>query len=209
MRGWISLRCGWWSRWRSCWRWRRCSTAAACGLRFLLAGAAAFVATARAGAAFVVLARAIVRLGCFGINGIGVGVRPRSGIAHQVGIVLGPDEVTVEDLLIADHGHGQHRQQNEQRDDRQFFAASEARFCGAFAFRHDRRIRRQRFAAAKINRETDQHSDAGSAESLNNQKTRLKLFYGTDGGPDRCIRWITLSASASSGESVPCAGVSV
>ena len=83
----------------------------------------------------------------------------------EVGGFLGPDEVGVEDLLIADDREREHRQKREQRDDSHFFAMSERCFRGTFVFLDNGGIGRKIFSAEEINGQADQHADARGAEA--------------------------------------------
>ena len=56
---------------------------------------------------------------------------------HEVGAPLRPDEIRVEDLLIADDRDGQYRQEHKQRDDRHFFPMAQRSFRGALALFYD------------------------------------------------------------------------
>ncbi len=96
-------------------------------------------------------------------------------ISHVVGIwlpkktrlalVLRPDEISVEDLLIADDGDRQYRQKQEQREDGHLFAMGQRGFAARSLFLDDGRIGRKIFSAGQIDRQADQHADAGRAES--------------------------------------------
>ena len=79
---------------------------------------------------------------------------------------LRPDEISIEDLLVADNGDRQHRQERQQRDDCHFFAMRQRSFRGALAFFNNGRIGRKIFPAGEINRQADQHADAGGAETV-------------------------------------------
>ena len=79
---------------------------------------------------------------------------------------LRPDEIGVEDLLVADDGDREHRQKREQRDDPHFFAMGHRCFRGALTLFDNRRIGRKIFPAGEINRQADQHADAGGAEAV-------------------------------------------
>ena len=84
-------------------------------------------------------------------------------------MVLRPDEIRVEDLLIRNDRNRQEGQQHEEKNDRYFIAAAQFRFRlrwrASLHFFDNGRIGRQIFFSKEINRETDQHSDAGGVKT--------------------------------------------
>src|SRR5205823_5406135 len=84
----------------------------------------------------------------------------------EVGAVLRPHQIGVEDLLIADDGDGQYRQKQEQQKNGSPFALGHARFWCARIFLDDRRIGWEIFPAGEINRQANQHPNTGGAEAV-------------------------------------------
>ena len=82
-------------------------------------------------------------------------------------LLVGPDQVGVEDLVVADDGERQHRQQQDQQDHHLPFARGNRTARGRWSvFAPARRIRRKPAAAAQIDHQRDQHADAGGPESV-------------------------------------------
>jgi len=81
-------------------------------------------------------------------------------------VVLRPHQIRVEDLLIANHGDRQYRQEQEQHKDGSAFSLGQARFRCTRAFLDYRRVGWEILAAGEINRQADEHSDPGCAETV-------------------------------------------
>src|SRR5436190_20697300 len=84
----------------------------------------------------------------------------------EVRVVLCPNEIRVENLLVTDDCNRQHRQKRDQCDDRHFFTMGQRNSRGALALSYNGRIGRQPFPAGAINRQADQHADTCSTESI-------------------------------------------
>jgi len=81
-------------------------------------------------------------------------------------VVLCPNKISVENLLIANDGDRQYRQQQEQQKNGSPFTLGQARFRRARIFLDHWRIGREIFSAGEINCQADQHPDAGRAETV-------------------------------------------